>query len=201
MDDFHRGDAFANGPEPDWDSPAFERQRHLLIALFPEPDVQAAIEAHRKEWIWPKGHYFPRSPRLHLTLHCFGDQPKEVEKRLLEALAQVRVRPMSLVLDSSRTWRNDIAVLQPAEHGALRTLHADIGRAVQKAGIVTETPTFTPHITIARRTEGAAYPMRLPPIPWRVRKFLLVRSFTSHPVEHKVLATYEADEEDKEDAV
>lgn len=201
MDDFHRGDAFANGPEPDWDSPAFERQRHLLIALFPEPDVQAAIEAHRKEWIWPKGHYFPRSPRLHLTLHCFGDQPKEVEKPLREALAQVRVRPMSLVLDSSRTWRNDIAVLQPAEHGALRTLHADIGRAVQKAGIVTETPTFTPHITIARRTEGAAYPMRLPPIPWHVRKFLLVRSFTSHPVEHKVLATYEADEEDKEDAV
>ncbi|WP_390344644.1 RNA 2',3'-cyclic phosphodiesterase [Variovorax boronicumulans] len=201
MDDFNRGDAFANGPEPDWDSPAFERQRHLLIALFPEPEVQAAIEAHRKEWIWPKGHYFPRSPRLHLTLHCFGDQPKEVEKRLREALAQVRVRPMSLVLDSSRTWRNDIAVLQPAEHGALRTLHADIGRAVQKAGIVTETPTFTPHITIARRTEGAAYPMRLPPIPWHVRKFLLVRSFTSHPVEHKVLATYEADEEDKEDAV
>ena len=201
MDDFHRGDAFANEPEPDWDSPAFERQPHLLIALFPEPDVQAAIEAHRKEWIWPKGHYFPRSPRLHLTLHCFGDQSKEVEKRLREALAQVRVRPMSLVLDSSRTWRNDIAVLQPAEHSALRTLHADIGRAVQKAGIVTETPTFTPHITIARRTEGAAYPMRLPPIPWHVRKFLLVRSFTSHPVEHKVLATYEADEEDKEDAV
>jgi 2'-5' RNA ligase len=201
MDDFNRGDVFPNDPEPDWDSPSFERQRHLLIALFPEPDVQAAIEAHRKDWIWPKGHYFPRGPRLHLTLHCFGDQPKAVEKRLCEALAQVRVQPMDLVLDSSRTWRNDIAVLQPAEHSALRTLHADIGRAVQRAGIVTETPTFTPHITIARRTEGAAYPMSLPPIPWRVRKFLLVRSFTSHPVEHQVLATCEADKEDKEDDV
>ncbi|MDH6166290.1 2'-5' RNA ligase [Variovorax boronicumulans] len=196
MDDFNRGDVFPNDPEPDWESPSFERQRHLLIALFPEPEVQTAIEAHRKDWIWPKGHYFPRGPRLHLTLHCFGDQPKAVEKQLCEALAQVRVQPMNLVLDSSRTWRNDIAVLQPAEHGALRTLHADIGRAVQKAGIVTETPTFTPHITIARRTEGAAYPMSLPPIPWRVRKFLLVRSFTSHPVEHQVLGTYEADEED-----
>ena len=196
MDDFNRGDVFPNDPEPNWDSSSFERQRHLLIALFPEPDVQAAIEMHRKDWIWPKGHYFPRGPRLHLTLHCFGDQPKAVEKRLREALAQVRVQPMNLVLDSSRTWRNDIAVLQPAEHGVLRALHADIGRAVQKAGIVTETPTFTPHITIARRTEGAAYPMSLPPIPWRVRKFLLVRSFTAHPVEHKVLGTYEAEEDD-----
>jgi 2'-5' RNA ligase len=43
--------------------------------------------------------------------------------------------------------------------------------------------------------------MSLPPIPWRVRKFLLVRSFTSHPVEHQVLATYEADEEARRLAV
>lgn len=196
MDDFNPGGIFPIELEPDWESEPYERQRHLLIALFPDPTVQAAIEKHRKDWIWPKGHYFPRSPRLHLTLHCFADQPQAVEKRLREALAQVRVQPMDLVMDSSRTWRNDIAVLQPAEHGALRTLHADISRAVRNVGISTETPTFTPHITIARRTEGAAYPMRLPPIPWRVRKFLLVRSFTSHPVKHQVLGSYEADEDD-----
>jgi 2'-5' RNA ligase len=201
MDDFNRGDDFPDEPEPEWDSPSFVRQRHLLIALFPERDVQSAIEKHREDWIWPKGHYFPRGSRMHLTLHCFADQPPAVEKRLREALAQVRVQAMHLVLDSSRTWRNKIAVVRPAKHEGLRVLYTNISRAVQKAGIVTETPTFTPHITIARRTEGAAYPMSLPPIPWRVRKVLLVRSFTSHPVEHQVLATYEADEEDREDDV
>ena len=201
MDDFNLGDDFPDEPEPEWDSPSFERKRQLLIALFPEPDVQTAIEKHREDWIWPKGHYFPRSPRMHLTLHCFADQPLAVEKRLREALAQVPVQVMNLVLDSSRTWRNKIAVVRPAEHEGLRALYTNIGRAVRKLGIVTETPTFTPHITIARRTEGAAYPMSLPPIPWRVRKFLLVRSFTAHPVEHKVLGTYEADEEAEEDDV
>ncbi|MBJ2154983.1 2'-5' RNA ligase family protein [Variovorax sp. IB41] len=201
MDDFNRGDDFPDEPEPEWDSPSFERRRHLLIALFPDRNVQAAIEKHREDWIWPKGHYFPSSERMHLTLHCFADQPPAMEKRLRDALAQVPMQAMNLVLDNSRTWRSKIAVVRPAEHEGLKALYTNISRAVQKAGIVTETPTFTPHITIARRTEGAAYPMSLQPIPWRVRKFLLVRSFTSHPVEHQVLATYEADEEDKEDGV
>lgn len=196
MDDFNFGDDFPDEREPDWDSPSFERKRHLLIALFPEHDVQAAIEKHREDWIWPKGHYFPNSKRMHLTLHCCAAQPPAIEKRLREALAQVPVQAMNLVLDSSRTWGNKIAVVRPAEHEGLRALYTNISRAVQKVGIATKTPTFTPHITIARRTEGAAYPMSLPPIPWRVRKFLLVRSFTSHPVEHQVLGTYEADEDD-----
>ncbi|QSI30387.1 RNA 2',3'-cyclic phosphodiesterase [Variovorax sp. RKNM96] len=195
MDDFNFGNDFPDEPEPDWDSPFFERKQHLLIALFPERDVQAAIEKHREDWLWPKGHYFPPSPRMHLTLHCFADQNSAVEKRLREELARVPMQVMNLVLNSSRTWRK-IAVAQSAEHKDLRALHANIGRAMQKAGIATRRSSFTPHITIARQAEGAAYPMSLPPIPWRVRKFLLVRSFTSHPVEHQVLATYEADEED-----
>jgi 2'-5' RNA ligase len=110
--------------------------------------VQAAIEAHRKDWIWPKGHYFPRGPRLHLTLHCFGDQPKAVEKRLCERSPRFEVQPMNLVLDFTHMAQRHRGA---AARRARRAAHPAESRAVQKAGIVTETPTFTPHITIARR--------------------------------------------------
>jgi 2'-5' RNA ligase len=195
MDDFTRGSTSPNDPEPDWESAHPETHRHLLIALFPGIDVQTAIEKHREDWNWPKSHYFPASSRLHLTLHCFEDQRQEVIDRLDEALAQVPMQSMALNLNHSRTWRNDLAVIQPAEHTGLHVLHMNIVRAVRQAGIIAHVPKFTPHITIARRTTGAAYPRSLQPIPWTVSKFLLVRSFTSHPVRHEVLRSYGPEED------
>lgn len=192
MDDFNRDSAYPDHPEPEWESAPPVGDSHLLIALFPDPAVQAAIEAHRKDWLWPEGRHFPRGPRMHLTLHCFGDQTQPVEKRLRDALARVPVQPMELMLDRSRTWNNHIAVVQPAEHPGLRALYKHISHAVQQAGILTDTPKFTPHITIARKATGAAYPMHMLPIPWRVKKFLLVRSFTGASFRHEVLASYEA---------
>ncbi|WP_257214750.1 2'-5' RNA ligase family protein [Variovorax sp. 54] len=132
---------------------------------------------------------------MHLTLHCFGDQTQPVEKRLRDALARVPVQPMELMLDRSCTWNNHIAVVQPAEHAGLHALYKHISHAVQQAGILTGTPKFTPHITIARKAASAAYPRHMPPIPWCVKKFLLVRSFTGASFRHEVLASYEAQED------
>lgn len=196
MDDFTRENGPLNEPELHWGSTPSQASTHLLIALFPDRAVQRAIEEHRKDWIWPQAHYFPRSSRLHLTLHCFADQPASVETRLREALATVPMRQLSLVLASSRPWKNDISVVQPAEHEGLRTLREDIVRAVAQAGIVTRPEKFTPHITIARKTTGALYPRHLPPIQWAVKSFQLVRSCTSHPVHHEVLASYGPNEGD-----
>lgn len=193
MDDFTRDSAYPDHPAPEWEPAPPASKSHLLIALFPDAAVQAAIEAHRKGWLWPEGHYFPRNDRMHLTLHCLADQTSPVEQRLREVLAQIPVQPMELVLDSSRTW-DHIAVVQPAEHAGLRALQQHIGHAVRQLGIPTDRRRFTPHITIAREAASAAYPMRMPPIIWRATKFLLIRSFTKPFFKHEVLASYEAKE-------
>ncbi|CAA2104021.1 2'-5' RNA ligase family protein [Variovorax paradoxus] len=196
MDDFTRGNDYPQEPDPD-DGPAPSLgPSHLLIALFPDRGVQRAIEAHRKDWIWTKSSRFPPSQRLHLTLHALDDQRDAVLQRLDESLSDIPMRPLDLVLDSSRTWNNDIAVMQTAEHDGLRALHRRISFAVAHAGIATRTPRLTPHITIARKTTGAACPRNPLSIRWPVNNFLLVRSWPSHPARHEVLASYGPGEND-----
>ena len=163
----------------------------LLIALFPDHGVQSAIRRHCDDWLWPNGHYFPAGPRLHLTLHCFEDQAPADEMRLRAALAEVPMHPLELMLDRSRTWRNDISVVQPAEHEGLRALHDAVAHAVRRAGIDARWPAkWTPHITIARHTEGAARPPQMEPIRWTATEFKLVRSHLASPMHHELLASY-----------
>ncbi|MDQ0569628.1 2'-5' RNA ligase [Variovorax paradoxus] len=167
--------------------------RALVIGLFPDAAVQAAIKAHCAEWWWPRGHYFPPGHRLHLTLHRVEDRGHAIEELLRHALAEVPMRPLELTLDSSCTWRNDISVVQPAEHEGLRALHDDIVRAVRNTGLArpaASTAGWTPHITIARQTERAARPPCLPPIRWRVREFRLIRSHRGNFFYHELLARY-----------
>lgn len=164
----------------------------LLIALFPDPAVQAAIEAHRTDWWWPRGHRCPPAHRLHLTLLCLETQDDALEVRLGDALATVPMQPFELALDTSCTWRNDVSVLQPAEHPCLRALHDEVLRAARGAGLVVPRPGWVPHITIARQSECAARPPRFAPIRWQVREFRLVRSHRGPVFRHELLARYPA---------
>lgn len=170
-----------------------DQRPHLLIALFPDPPVQAAIDAHRAQWLWPRGHYLPRLHRLHLTLLDLVEeevQDSTTTERLRDALSQVRMQPFDLALDSSRTWTNNISVVQPAEHEALRALHEGVLRAVRCIGLAATHPAWNPHVTIARDSERAARPPSLAPIRWRVRQFRLVRSHRTAPYAHEPLAAY-----------
>jgi 2'-5' RNA ligase len=174
-----------------WAAPAAQ-QPPLLIALFPDATVQAAIQAHRADWWWPRGHRCPPAHRLHLTLLCLDAQDDAIEARLREALAKVPMHPFELALDTSCTWRNDVSVVQPAEHPGLRGLHDEVLRAAREAGLALPPSGWVPHITIARQSEGAARPPRLAPIGWKVREFRLVRSHRGPVFRHELLARYPA---------
>lgn len=192
MDDFISEKGHPGESDERNDAPA-GAHRHLLIALFPDRDVQLAIEKHREGWLWPKGHSFPSSARLHLTLNKLPDTSDEQTLACLHtALTEVRMEPLQLVLASSCTWRNDISVVLPAEHDPLRALRNDIARAVRRAGCETRRAKWTPHITIARHTQGAARPPSLDPIRWTSTHFALVRSHLWPSVRHEVLTSYRA---------
>lgn len=164
----------------------------LLVGLFPTIQVQAEIEAHRKDWWWPKDCSFPPEERLHLTLQYLDDQQGDAERRLRAALAEVSARPLQLTLDSSCTWNNDVSVVQPSEHEGLRRLQRDISRALLQAGFSLQVRgrRWTPHVTIARDAERAARPISLKPIRWTPTEFRLVRSHFTQPFRHEALGSY-----------
>jgi len=168
--------------------PAALPLRRLFVGLFPDTAARAAIEAHRRDWWWPRGHRLTDPARIHLTLHFLGDVDAEATQRLRQALAEVRQPPLDLVLDRSCTWKNDIAVVQPAPHAGLEALHAAVVDAVRRAGLPVRDGRFTPHLTIARQARGAARPPQMAPVPWRVDEFVLVASRLAPPVRYEALA-------------
>ncbi|WP_341890309.1 2'-5' RNA ligase family protein [Variovorax sp. YR752] len=166
--------------------------RQLLIGLFPTAKVRAEIVAHRKDWWWPRGCTLSVAERLHLTLCCLPDHHGEAEQRLRDTLARVPMPLLELTLDSSGTWPNDISVVRPAAHDGLREFHNALTDALRQAGFISYAGGWTPHVTIARKSERAACPAQLPPIHWTAREFRLVRSHRTPPFRHELLDAYPA---------
>lgn len=167
-------------------------RKKLLIGLFPSAEVRAEIEAHRQDWWWPRDCTLPPEERLHLTLQYLEDLQGAGERRLRTALSTVSMQSLQLELDRSRTWPNDVSVVQPAEHEGLRALQQDIHRVLLRAGFALQVPArgWRPHVTIARNSQRAAGPMELAPIRWTASEFRLVRSHLTTPFRHEPLASY-----------
>lgn len=163
----------------------------LYAWLAPDATVQAAIDAHRSQWIWPPRAHQPRPHRLHLTLHPLGVHGEADIARFAEALAGVRANGFELVLDWSGVWpHNGIAIVTPRADADLERLHGAIGRAVAWCLPQHGPGRWTPHVTIGRHALHAAA-TRMEPIRWKVRDFLFVRSWLPpHPAWHEVLGRY-----------
>jgi 2'-5' RNA ligase len=174
------------------DSPP-EPARRLFIALYPDTAVQAAIDAQRALWQWPPRARLTRPPRIHLTLHFLGQVDGAREAALREALADVPMRRLDLVLATPQVWRNRIAVLLADEDQGLRVLLERLARQVRHAGrAAPDTAGWIPHLTIAREATGARPPRDAQPIRWQVSEFVLVWSRMAPVWRHEVLARYPA---------
>ena len=150
--------------------------RRLFIGLMPDRHVQAAIQRHGSQWVWPEGAKPTRFGRYHLTLHFLGEIGVAPEQRLRKALREVAVQPLELELRIPEVWRNGVAVLQPADHDGLNALQARVELAVSAAGLPPAEKKFRPHVTLARNAAQAKPPEAVPPIRWRVDEVALVWS-------------------------
>jgi 2'-5' RNA ligase len=173
--------------------PALDPTRRLFIGLFPDAAVRAAIDAHRGAWSWPVGVRLTHPSRIHMTLHFLGEVEAAPQAALEALLAEVRIPRLTLTLRTPQAWRNGIAVLLCDEHEALRALHEDIGRQVERAGLATDHRPWVPHLTIARRTARAVPPAGCKPIVWSVEDFVLAWS-RAQPLRYEALARYRARE-------
>jgi len=163
--------------------------RRLFLGLMADEPVRQALVKHMRLWSWPASARLVSPDRLHLTLHFLGQVQAGDEQALLEALPAVAMEPLDLVLDTPHAFGGSIAVLLARPDDRLVALHRRFAPALQRIG--QELPEiWTPHVTLARKAQGARRPANPPPIAWRVREFALVWSKLTQPTGYHVLARY-----------
>jgi 2'-5' RNA ligase len=148
----------------------------LFLALWPDPGLRHLLKERRDAWVWPKGATPVQADKLHVTLHFLGHLPSGRLPELLAGFA-VPFEPFCLELDQASVWHNGIAVLEPsATPPQLAALHARLTEALVLLGLQPEPRSYRPHVTMARRANGAIVPSQGAPIVWDARSYALVES-------------------------
>jgi 2'-5' RNA ligase len=148
----------------------------LFIGLWPEPPLREALQQHQAAWSWPRGARLVAPEKLHMTLHFLGDVEAARVPPLQAALASVAVPQMVLPWGPPALWGGGLAVLLTQAHEALDALHATLADLLQAQGLPVERRRFKPHVTLARRADGAV-PAPLPPaLPYAAQDIVLVAS-------------------------
>ena len=90
---------------------------------------------------------------------------------------QVPFDPFNLQFGRPELQHGGIAWLAPlSEPQALLDLHARLSDALLALGLTPEARTYRPHVTMARRANGAVVPAAGPAIDWAVTHYALVES-------------------------
>ncbi len=165
----------------------------LFVALWPPPNLRAALLAHQAMWCWNAGASRVPPDKLHLTLHFLGAVPRERVAQVAEGLEMpfMPFLPFTLDLVRPELWGAGLAVLKPhtAPAGLLQ-LHAALGQALRQLELPVESRVFSPHITLARHAAGATPPTDAPALRWPVQGYALVESQAHGAGRYEVLRRY-----------
>ena len=150
----------------------------VFFALWPDPDVQAALHRYGGLLHRELGGRLTRADSVHLTLLFLGD----VAQSQLPAVAalgdRLRLAPFSMTIDTARCWRhNEIAWVGPGDTpAALSALADQLQTAAASAGFPVERRPYAAHVTLVRKVRCRPLELAPPGIEWPVREFVLVRS-------------------------
>jgi len=162
----------------------------LFLALTPGAAARAALAAHVQSWRWPAGATLYAPADWHLTLHFIGAVPRI---RLAELRTAVRVGASPFVLSFGQTamWPRGLAVLLPLTLPApLHQLHEKLQARLLALDLHTESRTYTPHLTLARRSEGAVPPPCVPVWNWPVQSYALMESTGGTTPRYRIVQRY-----------
>jgi 2'-5' RNA ligase len=128
--------------------------------------------------VWPEQASVVKPERLHATLHFLGDVEPQRILDLKYVLHRIAAQAFELRLGRADMWQHGTAVLRPENSPtALRGLHARIGLALSQIGLPLEERSFRPHVTLARRAQGATAPTEPLQVSWVSKGgFVLVQS-------------------------
>ncbi|NML45398.1 RNA 2',3'-cyclic phosphodiesterase [Ramlibacter sp. G-1-2-2] len=148
----------------------------LFLGLWPSAEVRGAIVRQADTWRWPAGARRTQPERLHVTLHFLGNVAVERIQPLREALP-ARWDGCLLELDQAEVSPGGIVVLEAGTVPApLAALHADLAAVLERLGLPVETRPYRPHVTLARKGQGAQ-PPAFEPVAWQLAPdYVLARS-------------------------
>ena len=151
----------------------------LFLALWPPSDVAAALQAHADSWRWTPGARRTPPERLHITLHFIGEVASAEVPPLQQALS-VPWAGCELVLDRTEVWPGGIAVLEAARvPESLRELHGRLAERLRVRELPVESRRYRPHVTFARKAQGAQPPAAFAPLRWIAGpRYLLMQSLS-----------------------
>lgn len=157
----------------------------LFLALWPDADTRRAIADWQMQWAWPPAARLVSPQQLHLTMHFIGQVDAQQLPLLKQGLA-VAFEPFELELGHAEQWSGGLALLRPERPPkAMLALHGRMADALLALGLKIDSRPFSPHLTLARRVQGALPPTERLVCVWPVAGYALVQSLQGYqPLQH-----------------
>lgn len=166
------------------------RTFRLFLALWPDDEIRHAIGEHASGWSLPSGSVRYGPADWHVTLHFLGSVASDRVPDIAVGM-DVPLEPFELTLDRPLLWPRGLAVVAASQvPTALKDLHDRLGQALQILQQPVEPRAYRPHLTLARRADGAIRPTAPVAVVWPVRSFALVVSTGRTDHRYEVLRTY-----------
>jgi len=155
----------------------------LFFALWPSDAVRNTIEAACQPVVQQADGKPVAPANYHITLAFLGSVPRVQLADVIAVARAVQFQPFTLQLDHTGYWpRSRIAWLRPTEHPAkLTSLVADLWAGLTPLGLVADSRTFQPHVSLVRgASAGLSRPLSMP-VEWPADGFALASSAPGLP--------------------
>lgn len=151
--------------------------RRLFFALWPDDPTRQALFHWQTHNLSGDIRWQHRAD-LHMTLHFLGQIAEGQLNALCSLGAAVAGRRFALVLDEIGHWRKpQILWAGPGSTpGELSELYARLGAGLRRLGLATETRSYRPHVTLARKVRERPPVRPLLPLSWSVTRLALLES-------------------------
>ncbi len=159
------------------------RTQRLFFALWPDADVRDALGRQLAGTVLEKPYRRAKrvpAANLHMTL-AFPGQVTATQRACLEMVADsVSGAPFTLVIDHVDRWPGPRLLWSGPTRtpAALCSLAGGLRKSLSTCGIQQEKQPFHPHITLARKVDRTGEAIKISPVEWRVKHFVLVESRT-----------------------
>ena len=152
--------------------------RRVFFALWPEDEVQRALETLAVALQRDSGGRTMRASNIHLTLVFVGSVAAERLSELKRLAASVGAPGVELAIDALHFWGHNRIIWAGAREVpvALVTLVARLADQLRGAGFRIDERPYVPHITLVRDARRAPAERELECIAWRATDFALVES-------------------------
>ncbi|MEW8028950.1 MAG: RNA 2',3'-cyclic phosphodiesterase [Candidatus Thiodiazotropha sp.] len=152
-------------------------EQRYFFALWPDKAVRDRLSALARVSNPGEGRRHVAED-LHMTLVFLG-QVAPTQRHCIEDIADdIRGVPFELSIDHTGYWsRPRIFWASPGDTPSpLAQLVADLKHGLRGCGFEPERRTYKPHVTLYRKARRAVSANLAPPIPWRVKEFVLASS-------------------------